>query len=117
MFERGVRPPEVARRLRVSRKSAYAWHATWREGGLGLQGAWGLPVSAQRCTGGTAAGRAGGGAGGAWLDGGPAVDPCEGRGADPWPVRLPVHPAWGVVSAAPAGLVAASPRSQGRRAR
>ncbi|MEU6369934.1 helix-turn-helix domain-containing protein [Streptomyces sp. NPDC046931] len=29
MFERGVRPPEMARRLRVSRKSAYAWHAAW----------------------------------------------------------------------------------------
>ncbi|MFI8092609.1 helix-turn-helix domain-containing protein [Streptomyces sp. NPDC086080] len=33
MFEQGVRPTEVARRLRVTRKSAYAWHATWREGG------------------------------------------------------------------------------------
>ncbi|MEU6943983.1 helix-turn-helix domain-containing protein [Streptomyces sp. NPDC046316] len=27
MFGQGMRPPEVARRLRVSRKSAYAWHA------------------------------------------------------------------------------------------
>ncbi|MFD6904608.1 hypothetical protein [Streptomyces sp. NPDC060077] len=26
MFELGVRPPVAARRLRVSRKSAYAWH-------------------------------------------------------------------------------------------
>nr|WP_329461014.1 helix-turn-helix domain-containing protein [Streptomyces sp. NBC_01431] len=26
MFEQRTRPPEVARRLRVSRKSAYAWH-------------------------------------------------------------------------------------------
>jgi putative transposase len=34
LFGQGVRPPEVARRLRVSRKSAYAWHARWREGGL-----------------------------------------------------------------------------------
>jgi transposase len=34
LFEQGVRPPEVARRLRVSRKSAYAWHARWRAGGL-----------------------------------------------------------------------------------
>ncbi len=33
MFEQGVRPPEVARRLRVSRKSGYAWHVAWREGG------------------------------------------------------------------------------------
>ena len=35
MFERGVSPPVVAGRLRVSRKSAYAWHAAWREGGAG----------------------------------------------------------------------------------
>ncbi|MFE2024457.1 helix-turn-helix domain-containing protein [Streptomyces hygroscopicus] len=27
-------PPQVARRLRVSRKSAYAWHACWRDGGV-----------------------------------------------------------------------------------
>ncbi|WP_316731687.1 helix-turn-helix domain-containing protein [Streptomyces sp. 11x1] len=48
MFERGVRPPEVARRLRVSRKSAYAWHAAWREGGsaaLASKGPGGFRVS------------------------------------------------------------------------
>ncbi|MFF4274632.1 helix-turn-helix domain-containing protein, partial [Streptomyces sp. NPDC001536] len=33
LFAQGVLPPQVARRLRVSRKSAYAWHARWREGG------------------------------------------------------------------------------------
>lgn len=33
MFAAGVRVPWVARELRVSRKSAYAWHAAWREGG------------------------------------------------------------------------------------
>ncbi|WP_367667009.1 helix-turn-helix domain-containing protein [Streptomyces sp. DG2A-72] len=27
LFMQGVTPPQVARRLRVSRKSAYAWHA------------------------------------------------------------------------------------------
>ncbi|MFC9295502.1 transposase [Streptomyces sp. NPDC057011] len=46
MFELGVRPPEVAHRLRVSRKSAYAWHAVWREGGtaaLTSEGAGGFP--------------------------------------------------------------------------
>lgn len=46
MFEQGVRPPEVARRLRVSRKSAYAWHAAWRDGGrpaLASKGAGGFP--------------------------------------------------------------------------
>ncbi|MEV5971646.1 helix-turn-helix domain-containing protein [Streptomyces sp. NPDC051921] len=46
VFEQGVRPPEVARRLRVSRKSAYAWHAAWRQGGrtaLVSKGAGGFP--------------------------------------------------------------------------
>ncbi|MGY3206275.1 transposase [Streptomyces sp. TE5632] len=33
MFAHGLAPPQVARRLRVSRKSAYAWHARWRDGG------------------------------------------------------------------------------------
>ncbi|MEU2738505.1 helix-turn-helix domain-containing protein [Streptomyces sp. NPDC007095] len=27
LFAQGVAPPQVARRVRVSRKSAYAWHA------------------------------------------------------------------------------------------
>jgi putative transposase len=46
MYEQGVAPPEVAKRLRVSRKSAYAWHAAWRDGGreaLASKGAQGLP--------------------------------------------------------------------------
>ncbi|GAA3050032.1 hypothetical protein GCM10020000_33390 [Streptomyces olivoverticillatus] len=34
MFEQGAAPPVVAKRLRVSRKSAYAWHALWRDGGV-----------------------------------------------------------------------------------
>ncbi|MGW4349368.1 IS630 family transposase [Streptomyces sp. NPDC004690] len=45
-FEQGVRPPEVARGLRVSRKSAYAWRAVWRDGGrpaLASKGAGGFP--------------------------------------------------------------------------
>ncbi len=33
LFEQGVKPPEVARRLRVSRKSAYEWRQVWRDGG------------------------------------------------------------------------------------
>ncbi|MDT0403874.1 MULTISPECIES: winged helix-turn-helix domain-containing protein [Streptomyces] len=46
MFGQGVRPPEVARRLRVSRKSAYAWYAAWRDGGrsaLASKGPGGFP--------------------------------------------------------------------------
>nr|WP_079158509.1 helix-turn-helix domain-containing protein [Streptomyces caniscabiei] len=34
LFAQEVPPPQVARRLRVSRKSAYAWHSRWREGGV-----------------------------------------------------------------------------------
>ncbi|MER5301853.1 helix-turn-helix domain-containing protein, partial [Streptomyces lasiicapitis] len=34
LFAQHVPPPRVARRLRVSRKSAYAWYASWREGGV-----------------------------------------------------------------------------------
>ncbi|MEU1304158.1 winged helix-turn-helix domain-containing protein [Streptomyces shenzhenensis] len=46
MFGRGVRPREVARGLRVSRKSAYAWYAAWRGSGraaLRSKGAGGFP--------------------------------------------------------------------------
>ncbi|MFG2877086.1 transposase, partial [Streptomyces sp. NPDC048337] len=46
MFEQRMRPPEVAHRLRVSRKSAYAWHAAWRDGGrpaLSSKGPGGFP--------------------------------------------------------------------------
>jgi transposase len=32
-FAEGVEPPEVARRLRVSSNSAYAWRRRWRVGG------------------------------------------------------------------------------------
>ncbi|WP_432066394.1 winged helix-turn-helix domain-containing protein [Streptomyces sp. C10-9-1] len=45
-FGQGLRPPEVARRLGLSRKSAYAWHSTWRDGGksaLSSKGSGGLP--------------------------------------------------------------------------
>ncbi|MDI9889203.1 winged helix-turn-helix domain-containing protein [Streptomyces sp. HNM0645] len=34
LFEQMIKPPEVARRLRVSLKSAYEWHRSWREGGV-----------------------------------------------------------------------------------
>jgi transposase len=34
LFEQKIKPPEVARRLRVSRKSAYQWHQVWRDSGV-----------------------------------------------------------------------------------
>ncbi|MFC9285175.1 winged helix-turn-helix domain-containing protein [Streptomyces sp. NPDC057052] len=34
LFEQEVKPSEVARRLRVSVKSAYQWHQRWRDGGV-----------------------------------------------------------------------------------
>jgi transposase len=33
MFAQGMRPPQVARQLRVSHKSACAWHRAWQAGG------------------------------------------------------------------------------------
>ncbi|WP_456302303.1 IS630 family transposase [Streptomyces chartreusis] len=33
LFEQQIKPPEVARGLRVSLKSAYQWHQLWRDGG------------------------------------------------------------------------------------
>ncbi|WP_406066914.1 IS630 family transposase [Streptomyces sp. NBC_01077] len=34
LFEQQIKPSEVARRLRVSVKSAYQWHQLWRDGGV-----------------------------------------------------------------------------------
>ncbi|MQY37018.1 hypothetical protein SRB17_50200 [Streptomyces sp. RB17] len=34
LFEQKIKPIEVARRLRVSRKSAYQLHQLWRDGGV-----------------------------------------------------------------------------------
>ncbi|MFF1473709.1 winged helix-turn-helix domain-containing protein [Streptomyces mirabilis] len=47
LFELNVKPPEVARRLRVSRKSAYQWHQLWRDGGMQALASRGL--SGSRC--------------------------------------------------------------------
>ncbi|MYQ96917.1 helix-turn-helix domain-containing protein, partial [Streptomyces sp. SID4946] len=47
LFEQKIKPPEVARRLRVSRKSAYRWHQLWREGGV--QGLASRGASGSRC--------------------------------------------------------------------
>ncbi|MFF4703286.1 helix-turn-helix domain-containing protein [Streptomyces sp. NPDC001297] len=40
LFEREIKPPEVARRLRVSRKSVHQWHQLWRDGGTAGPGPW-----------------------------------------------------------------------------
>ncbi|MDT0380682.1 helix-turn-helix domain-containing protein [Streptomyces sp. DSM 42041] len=116
MFEHGLRPPDVARRLRVTRKSAYAWHATWRDGGkpaLSSKGPGGFPCQLSDEQAETAADRAGCRSCDARLERGPAVDPRARGRADPQAVRVPVHATWGVVSAAPAGLVAAGSRTPG----
>ncbi|MFF1561499.1 helix-turn-helix domain-containing protein [Streptomyces sp. NPDC058279] len=34
LFERQIKPSEVARQLRVSVKSAYLWQQLWRDGGV-----------------------------------------------------------------------------------
>ncbi|MDX2393507.1 helix-turn-helix domain-containing protein [Streptomyces sp. DK15] len=33
LFAEGVKPPEVARRLRVTSRSTYQWHQVWTRGG------------------------------------------------------------------------------------
>ncbi|MFE9429321.1 winged helix-turn-helix domain-containing protein [Kitasatospora sp. NPDC006697] len=38
LFGEGVKPPEVARQLRVSCKSAYQWHQAWKRGGAAALG-------------------------------------------------------------------------------
>jgi putative transposase len=46
MFAAGIAPPQVARRLRVTRQSASAWHRVWKAGGksaLASKGPQGLP--------------------------------------------------------------------------
>jgi transposase len=47
LFDQGVAAPEVARRLRVSSKSAYQWEKAWREGGVVALASRG--PSGQRC--------------------------------------------------------------------
>ncbi|MEU9140948.1 helix-turn-helix domain-containing protein [Streptomyces sp. NPDC048404] len=47
LFEQQVKPAEVARRLRVSQKSAHQWHQLWRDGECACAG---LPgPSGSRC--------------------------------------------------------------------
>jgi transposase len=47
LFEQKIKPPEVARRLRVSRKSAHQWHQLWWDGGVQALASRG--PSASRC--------------------------------------------------------------------
>jgi transposase len=47
LFAEGVKPPEVARRLRVSRKSAWQWQRAWQENGSGALASRG--PGGQRC--------------------------------------------------------------------
>ncbi|MEV7238618.1 helix-turn-helix domain-containing protein [Streptomyces sp. NPDC051020] len=48
LFEQGIKPLEVARRLRVSGKSAYQWQQLWREGGAPALASRGPSVPARR---------------------------------------------------------------------
>jgi transposase len=47
LFAEGIRPPEVARRLRVSRKSAWQWQQAWQKDGSGALASRG--PGGQRC--------------------------------------------------------------------
>ncbi|MFE0458554.1 winged helix-turn-helix domain-containing protein [Kitasatospora sp. NPDC058965] len=98
LFEQGVRPPEVARRLRVSGKSAYQWHQLWRESGVGALGLtrseW-VAVPAVAALPGEARRVPGPGAGCARLGGGPSVDRRTGGHAD----RAEVHVSYSISGA------------------
>ena len=62
LFAAGVRPPQVARQLRVSCKSAYAWHKAWSPGGhrgVAVEGAGWAELPAQRRAHAAAGSRAG----------------------------------------------------------
>ncbi|MFJ8495934.1 transposase [Streptomyces sp. NPDC094038] len=119
MFGQGVRPPEVARRLRVSRKSAYAWYGAWRQSGsaaLTSKGAGGFPcrlgnAQAERLQVELEAGPAAHG----WAEDqrwtlarvAELIDRLFGHRYTPRGVSYLLHPA---------GLVAAGPRAPGGRA-
>src|SRR5512142_1911118 len=113
-FAEGVTPPEVARRLRVSCNSAYAWRRRWRAAWLrwppeARRGG----VPAERGAAGAAAGRAAGRPGGVGLERGSAVDAGPGRRADRPAVSCPLHAAGHVVAAHRMGF---SPRVPVHRA-
>ncbi|MFB7175931.1 helix-turn-helix domain-containing protein [Streptomyces sp. NPDC056254] len=85
LFEQKIKPVEVARRLRVSRKSAYQWHQLWRDGGVAvLTSRWTewieMPAVAVLPSGAGAV--FGARAGRARLGGGPSVDRIKGGHTD-----------------------------------
>src|ERR1700756_1431605 len=67
-FAEGVEPPEVARRLRVSCNSSYAWRRRWRAGGKAALASKGPGGAVCRLGGGGRLGRRG-----AALEAGPGV--------------------------------------------
>jgi putative transposase len=111
MFAAGMSPPEAARRLRVSRKSAYAWYHAGRCGGIDALASRGPGGSACRLDDQQVARLQ------AELDAGPAV---HGRTEDQrWTLaRITIliqrlfgvlHPARDLLPAAPPGLESAGP--------
>ncbi|MEV4225117.1 helix-turn-helix domain-containing protein [Nonomuraea sp. NPDC049725] len=50
LFAAGLAPAQVAKQLRVSRKSAYTWHRAWQQGGLEALGSKGPSGSSCRLT-------------------------------------------------------------------
>ena len=114
MFEQQLPTGEIAARLRVSTKSVCVWRRAWLASGRA--------GPASRRLGGanksfdhaqldrlTDELESNGGAGLGRLDQRPAVGPGPGRRTDPPPVRRRLHPARGVVSAAPDRLDPAGP--------
>ncbi|GAA3500708.1 hypothetical protein GCM10019016_078150 [Streptomyces prasinosporus] len=119
-FEQEIKPSEVARRLRVSVKSANHWHQLWRVGGreaLASRGPSGFRCRlSPRCLEKLAA-YLDEGPGCPRLGGGPGVDRIEGGHADRQEVPRLLQRLRREEADPPARLQPAGPRAAGRQAR
>lgn len=120
LFAAGMSPPQVAKKLRVSRKSAYVWHHAWRTAGaeaLVSKGPGGQHCRLNAAQVERLEGRLGRRSGRVGVDRGPAVDPgaCHRPGRQVVPHLL--HPTRDLLPAASAGLEPADPPVPRRRTR
>lgn len=120
LFQQKIKPPEVARRLRVSLKSAYQWHKLWRDSGreaLASRGPKRVAMPSVPALSGKARRVSGAGAGRARLGGGSDVDGHAGGHADRQEVPRLLSRLGCNEADAPDRLQPAGARTAGRRAR